>query len=303
MFTSVSLALLATAVAAQTSEAIGNGPADKVLAVQVMLDRERHSPGVIDGRQGGNTRRAVAAFEKANGLRIDGKIDPEVMRLLEQRQKDPLLQDYVIAEADVAGLVEVPAGMEAQSKLDTLGFETALEALAEKFHMSQDLMRRLNPGVEFSVAGNTIRVVKPGSNDGAARVARIEVDKAVSELRALDADGRLVASYPATIGSETFPSPSGSMEVRAIAPAPKYYFDPKDHPWGPDKRLTIAAGPNNPVGSTWIDLTKDGYGIHGTPEPRLIGKTPSHGCVRLTNWDAQELSRAVAAGTAVVFVG
>lgn len=303
MFTSISLALLATTTVTQDIRSADRNPPDKVLTVQVMLDRERHSPGVIDGRQGGNTRRAVAAFEKANGLRVDGKIDSEVMRLLEQRQKDPLLQDYVIAAADIAGLVDVPKGMEAQSKLQSLGFETALEALAEKFHMSQGLMKRLNPGVDFSVAGKTIRVVKPGSNDGAAKVARIEIDKAVSELRALDAEGRLVASYPATIGSETFPSPSGSMEVSTIAPAPKYYFDPRDQPWGPDKRLTIAAGPNNPVGSTWIDLTKDGYGIHGTPEPRLIGKTPSHGCVRLTNWDAQELSRAVAAGTAVVFVG
>ena len=92
------------------------------------------------------------------------------------------------------------------------------------------------------------------------------------------------------------------MEVRAVAPQPTYYFDPSDREWGPDKRLTIAAGPNNPVGSTWIDLTKEGYGIHGTPEPRLIGKAPSHGCVRLTNWDAGELSRAVEQGTIVVFV-
>lgn len=302
MFTSVSLALLASAAAAQAPKATDLGSPDKTLAVQVMLDRERHSPGVIDGRDGGNTRRAVAAFEQANGLRVDGQIDAEVMSLLEDRQKERLLQDHVIAKDDIANLVDVPEGMEEQSKLASLGFETALEALAEKFHMSQGLIERLNPGVDFGVIGNTIRVVTPGRDDGALKVARIEIDKSSSELRAMDADGKLVASYPATIGSDTFPSPSGSMEVRTIAAAPKYYFDPKGRSWGPDKNLTIAAGPNNPVGSTWIDLTKDGYGIHGTPDPRLIGKTPSHGCVRLTNWDAQELSRAVAAGTIVVFV-
>lgn len=306
MFASVSLAILAAAAAAaaaaQGPGATERGAPDTVLAVQVMLDRARHSPGVIDGRDGGNTRRAVAAFEKANGLHVDGKIDPELMRLLEERHKEPLLHEHVITDEDVAGLIDLPAGMEEQSKLDSLGFETALEALAEKFHMSQGLMTRLNPGVDFGLVGTTIRVVRPGGDEGAFKVARVEIDKSLSELRAIDANGKIVASYPATIGSDTFPSPSGSMEVRAIAAAPKYYFDPKGRSWGPDKRLTIAAGPNNPVGSTWIDLSKDGYGIHGTPDPRLIGKTPSHGCVRLTNWDAQELSRAVSAGTAVEFI-
>jgi lipoprotein-anchoring transpeptidase ErfK/SrfK len=224
------------------------------------------------------------------------------MRLLEERHKEPLFQEHVITDADIANLIDLPAGMEEQAKLDGLGFETALEALAEEFHMSQGLMTRLNPDADFDVVGSTIRVVRPGDNVGPFKIARIEIDKSSSELRAVDPEGKLVASYPATIGSATFPSPSGTMEVRAIAEAPKYYFDPMGRSWGPDKRLTIAAGPNNPVGSTWIDLSKDGYGIHGTPDPRLIGKTPSHGCVRLTNWDAQELSRAVAAGTAVEFV-
>jgi lipoprotein-anchoring transpeptidase ErfK/SrfK len=302
VFASLSFAVLASAATAQAPEATKHGSFDKVVAVQIMLDRERHSPGVIDGREGGNTRRAVAAFEKANDLRVDGEIDPNVIQLLEERHKDPLFQEHVITEEDIANLIDLPDGMEEQSKLENLGFETALEALAEKFHMSQGLMTRLNPNIDLGVVGNTIRVVKPGGDDGAFKVARIEIDKSRNELRALDADGKLIASYPATIGSETFPSPSGAMDVRAIAAAPKYYFNPKGREWGPDKRLTIAAGPNNPVGSTWIDLTKEGYGIHGTPDPRLIAKTASHGCVRLTNWDAQELSRAVSAGTAVEFV-
>jgi lipoprotein-anchoring transpeptidase ErfK/SrfK len=275
--------------------------ASRILEAQILLDRAHHSPGVIDGRAGGNTRRAVMAFERAAGLPADGKLDAEVMKRLRAGSGEPLLVDYRIEEADVAELVDVPDGMEAQAELARLGFETAREALAEKFHMSQGLLSRLNPGAAFK-PGETIRVVRPGANELGTKVARIEVDKAAGELRAMDADGKLLASYPATIGSERFPSPSGSMEVRAIAPNPTYYFDPSGRDWGPDKRLTIAAGPNNPVGSTWIDLTKEGYGVHGTPEPRLIGKTPSHGCVRLTNWDVGELSRAVEQGTKVVFV-
>lgn len=213
------------------------------------------------------------------------------------------IQTYKISPDDVAGpFVDVPPDMEGQAKLDALGFEGPAEALAEKFHMAQSLLLALNPGADFSDVGANITVVVPGANKPASPVARIEVDKSRSELRAFAADGELVATYPATIGSSTFPSPSGSMEVNAIAPKPTYHFNPEGRDWGPDKQLTIAAGPNNPVGGTWIDLSKDGYGIHGTPEPRLIGKTNSHGCVRLTNWDADELAKAVSKGTTVEFV-
>lgn len=300
------LSVLAMPAALLTSMAVSPSAsaqpkASQILEAQILLDRAHHSPGVIDGKAGGNTRRAVMAFERASGLLVDGKLDGEVMKRLRAGSSDPLLVDYHVQGADVADLVDVPEGMEAQAELKRLGFETAREALAEKFHMSQGLLDQLNPGAVFK-PGETIRVVHPGDNELGTKVARIEIEKAGGELRALDAQGKLLASYPATIGSERFPSPSGSMEVRAVAPEPTYYFDPTGRDWGPDKRLTIAAGPNNPVGSTWIDLTKEGYGIHGTPEPRLIGKTPSHGCVRLTNWDAGELSRAVEQGTTVVFV-
>ena len=186
--------------------------------------------------------------------------------------------------------------------MEHLGFETALEALAEKFHMSQGLLQRLNAGTDFVTPGTVLKVVMPSGRDLPAKVTKIEVDKNKAELRAFDDQGKLIASYPATVGSGDFPSPNGEMEVRAIAATPTYYFNPEGRTWGPDERLTIAAGPNNPVGSTWIDLSKDGYGIHGTPEPQLIGKTSSHGCVRLTNWDAEQLSRAVSAGTKVVFI-
>jgi lipoprotein-anchoring transpeptidase ErfK/SrfK len=273
---------------------------DRVLEAQILLDRHHHSPGVIDGRQGSNTRRAVRAFEAAEGLPTDGILDAEVMKRLRASSSEPLLADYTVTKEDISKLVDVPDGMEAQAKLDHLGFETAAEALAEKFHMSQAFLEGLNPDATFA-AGETIKVVRPGKDELGSKVTRIEVDKGRSEVRAFDEGGKLLASYPGTIGSDRFPSPNGSMEVRAVAPAPNYYFDPSGRDWGPDKRLTIAAGPNNPVGGTWIDLTKEGYGIHGSPDPRLIGKTASHGCVRLTNWDAAELGSAVQQGTTVTF--
>lgn len=283
------------------SPGVAQTGASQMLEAQILLDRARHSPGVIDGKAGGNTLRALRAFEQASGLPVDGKLDAEVLTRLRSSTTEPLLADYVILEADIGKLVDVPAGMEAQAALDHLGYETAAEALAEKYHMSQAFLKHLNPGAEF-VVGETIKVVRPGKDELGSKVTRIEVDKSTSEVRAYDGSGKLLASYPGTIGSDTFPSPSGTMTVRAVAPAPTYHFDPSGREWGPDKRLTIAAGPNNPVGGTWIDLSKEGYGIHGSPEPRLIGKTASHGCVRLTNWDAAELGGAVENGATVAFL-
>jgi len=297
------LALPAAAIAAvagSPANAAQPTPPDMILEAQILLDRQHQSPGVIDGRQGSNTSRAVRAFELAEGLPADGKLDAEVMKRLRASSTEALQVDYTVTEKDVARLADLPDGMEAQAAMDHLGFETAVEALAEKFHMSQALLSKLNPDATFAV-GETITVVRPGKDGLDGMVARIEVDKGKSEVRAFDKGGKLLASYPGTIGSDRFPSPDGSMEVRAVAPAPTYYFDPSGREWGPDKRLTIAAGPNNPVGGTWIDLTKEGYGIHGSPDPRLIGKTASHGCVRLTNWDAAELGSAVEKGTIVTF--
>ena len=273
------------------------------LRVQVLLDRSRHSPGVIDGVMGGNTERAIMAFEREHGLQPDGKLDRELLDALERDGRGEILTRYTITDEDVAGPFEkLPTGMEEMSKLKILAYESPAEALAEKFHMAKSFLEALNPATDFSRAGSVITVVARAQQGPTGPVARIEVDKAKSRLRAYAADGSIVATYPATVGSADFPSPDGAMEVRAIAPAPVYYFNPEGRDWGPDKRLTIAAGPNNPVGSTWIDLTKEGYGIHGSPDPRLIGKTSSHGCVRLTNWDVQALSKLVSPGTEVVFL-
>ncbi|MGF1550611.1 MAG: L,D-transpeptidase [Sphingomonadaceae bacterium] len=279
------------------------GRSPEVLAVQIMLDRSPHSPGVIDGYAGANTSRAIRAFERANGLPVDGKPDGDLFRKLMAADSSSLLAHYEIGEADVNGpFADVPEDFAAKAKLDRLAYEDPLELLAEKFHMTQGLLKALNPGADFGRAGTRILVARGGDGRLDGTVKRIEVDKAASSVRAYDGEGRLLASYPATVGSDQFPSPSGSMEVLAVAPEPKYYFDPEALDWGPDEQLTIAAGPNNPVGGTWIDLAKEGYGIHGSPDPRLIGKTASHGCVRLTNWDAHELGAAVEVGATVEFV-
>ena len=178
------------------------------------------------------------------------------------------------------------------------------EALAERFHMDEALLRSLNPGADFTAAGTAIVVTAVGADKLSGKVARIEIDKARGQVRAFDDQSVQLAVYPATVGSTERPAPTGEWAVNTVAPRPTYTYDPSRLTFGkPKGKLTIKPGPNNPVGSTWIDLTKDTYGIHGTPDPGLVNKRASHGCVRLTNWDAAELGAAVQKGTKVVFLG
>jgi lipoprotein-anchoring transpeptidase ErfK/SrfK len=277
-------------------------PEPAVVRAQILLDRTRFSPGIIDGLGGENTRQAIEAFEKANDLPVDGELDATVFQRLTAGDGRRVLTDYTITEADVAGpfIGTVPEEPEAMARLQTVAYTDAREALAEKFHMSPALLSALNPGIDFGRAGQTIVVTATGPNALQGEVARIVVDKQESSVRAFGADGRLLAFYPATIGSSETPSPSGTHTVRAVAPRPNYTYDPSMYGESGGK-LIIPPGPNNPVGSVWIDLSRDGYGIHGTPEPAEIGKTASSGCVRLTNWDAEQLAGAVEQGVEVRF--
>jgi len=276
-----------------------------VLRAQVLLDRARFSPGVIDGTMGENVRQAIAAFERANHLPVDGQLDEAVFAKLTQMDNRPALTEYTITEADLKGpFVEtIPDDLEAQGKLPALSYTGPLEALAERFHMTEEALQALNPNADFRKAGQTLLVAAVAAEPLPSAVTLIEVDKAERAVRVYGADRKLLAFYPATIGSSVLPTPGGEMTVKGVAPEPDYTFDPKKINSGKaDKIVKVAAGPNNPVGSVWIDLTKDTYGIHGTPNPRLIGKTASSGCVRLTNWDAEQLASQVKPGVKVVFL-
>ncbi|MDP1632232.1 MAG: L,D-transpeptidase [Caulobacter sp.] len=299
-------AAAATAAPSATPAAPPQTADPAVLRAQILLDRANFSPGVIDGLSGENVRQAIAAYEAAMGLPVDGLLDEAVFNRLIANDMAPALTGYAITAADVAGpfVADMPHDLEAMSKLAKLAYSGPEELLSERFHTTPAVLVALNPGVDFRKAGT--RIVAPAIRKTAlaAPVTRIVVDKAERAVKAYAADGRLLAFYPASIGSSDRPAPSGDMTVRAVAPNPTYTFDPKRLTYGASKtKLTVPPGPNSPVGSVWIDLSVDTFGIHGASEPKDIGKTFSHGCIRLTNWDAEQLAAAVKPGVAVAFVG
>ncbi|PDS72859.1 L,D-transpeptidase [Rhizobium sp. L43] len=276
-------------------------PDPAIVRLQVLLDRAGASPGVIDGLSGENVNKAVAGFEAMNKLPVDGRVDPEVVSRLEGNA--PIVESYVVLAEDAKGLVDrIPEDYGEKAKMQSLGYTSVAEKLSERFHMGIDLVSALNPASQFA-PGDTVWVVNPGvPREG--KVKRIEADKKTGQVLAYADNGSLLAVYPATIGSEDNPAPSGKHKVKGVARMPVYRYDPKRNfkQGKNNKVLTIPKGPNGPVGTVWIDLTEPTYGIHGTPEPKFIDKVGSHGCVRLTNWDAEELAGMVKPGVLVDFV-
>lgn len=278
--------------------------AESIARVQIVLDRAGASPGVIDGRFGDNLRKALAAYKEITGHDLDTADGQSIKKALDT-SGGPAFQNYTITNADAAGpyIASVPSDYSAKAKLDRLGYASVSEMLAERFHMDENYLKQLNPTANFNRPGTVIRVANIGA-PRTGKVARIVANKKLEEVFAYDADGKLIATYPATIGSTDTPSPSGTVKVVSVTLDPTYTYNPKINfkQGNNDKVLTIPPGPNGPVGSVWIALSKPTYGIHGTPDPDKIGKTSSHGCVRLTNWDAQELAKMVSPGVWVQFI-
>ncbi|OCP17572.1 MULTISPECIES: L,D-transpeptidase [unclassified Ensifer] len=276
----------------------------EITALQVFLDREGFSPGVIDGKMGSNVTKAIEAWQQATGETLDPNNTDDILERLRMNGGLPITS-YTITAADAAGpyVASIPDDYAHKAMLPHMSFTSTTEMLGEKFHMDETYLRELNPGVDFTIPGTIIKVINPGENRK-EKVARIIADKARKQVLAYDAAGKLVAAYPATIGSSDTPSPSGTVNVERIALNPGYTYNPKINfkQGNNDKILTLQPGPNGPVGTVWIALSRPTYGIHGTPEPSKIGKTQSHGCVRLTNWDATELAKMVSVGVTVEFV-
>ncbi len=288
---------------AQRRARVPSTPAVDALEVQVRLDHAGVSPGEVDGRMGTNTRRAVEAYAAARGVAGDLSA---VLAALGREQAVPATAKYRIADADVAGpfTPDIPSDLEQQATLSSLGYRNPLEALAERLHASPALLQRLNPGAAFA-AGDEITapniVIAPPRPVQGEVVVRLARGK--SSLRVEDPSGRLLFWTPVTTGSEHDPLPLGEWKVAAILWQPEFHYNP-DLFWDADpahSKATIPPGPNNPVGVVWIDLDRPHYGLHGTPEPSTVGKTASHGCVRLTNWDAARVATLVRTGTRVVF--
>lgn len=308
---------------------------DATFAAQVLLDRAGFSSGVIDGHFGDLAVSATKAFQESAGLEPTGIVDEQTWAALRTNGNPPA---FVTVSVDMNVEVadgRLPSKPQQQAKLKALSYETLVEAVAEKYHTTPAALAKLNPGVEVS-AGATLRVpnVQIDSTQEAVAsvsvsgktarattsaqkwsttleslsvatqqvtVAKLVVVKSGKYLRALDPSGQILAQFPATIGSTKNPSPTGDLTLRTIAYNPTYNYDPEVLDKPGSKKFKLPPGPNNVVGVVWLDLSKENYGIHGTAEPSQIGRAASHGCIRLTNWDAAKLAQMVKPGITVSF--
>ncbi len=274
---------------------------DDVAQAQAALDWLGVSPGVIDGKLGPHTRSAILIFQGLRGLEPLGVLDTQVLRLLKDAG-GPKLISYTLTEADLQDLTPIPDSWLARSHMKRLDHATLLERLAERSHVTPELLARMNPDLDWSrlQTGQTVRLFDfTGVPEPPAE--RVEISLTHKTLTAVSADGKLLARFYCSIAADPDKRPKGTLKITTIVQDPPYAFDPALYPEsGLTKKLTIPPGPNNPVGTVWIGLSLPGYGIHGTPDPEDVGRTGSHGCFRLTNWDAQRLSHMVKPGLTVL---
>jgi len=272
-----------------------------VIRAQILLGCARFSPGEIDGHYGGDLGIAIKGYQENHGLAVTGVIDAEMWRLLDAHP-GPLLITYTITAADEKGPFEpIPKNVIEQAKLKWMGWESPQEELGEKFHMSPQLLAQLNPGKKLDTAGEQITVVNVRLAPF-RRASRVVVSKSKRTVTAFGVGDTVLAQYPATIGDSHDSLPIGSWKILSIIRDPWFYWDPV-HYWNVDpERATekLAPGPNNPVGVVWMGLSKAHYGIHGTPDPGHVRHEESYGCIRLTNWDANDLSHMVVVGTPAI---
>ena len=302
----------AAAATALTAEAVNAAGKDEaalakpgtaaILRAQILLDRAHFSPGEIDGAAGSNLRMALMGYQRKQGIKTSGQLDAETWRAL-NADSAQVLSTYTVTAADAAGPFQaIPEDMADKAKLPALGYSNIAEALGEKFHASPKLLARLNPGKDMGKVGEQLLVPNVLGTEPLPKAGKIVVDKLDRTLTLHDTDGKVIAQFPSSSGTENDPLPLGTWKVNGISKNPVFHYNPKlfwDAEPG-EKKAKIPAGPNNPVGVAWIDLSKPHYGIHGSPVPHTIGKTQSHGCIRLTNWDVARVSESVAAGTQVV---
>jgi lipoprotein-anchoring transpeptidase ErfK/SrfK len=281
-----------------------------VLRTQILLDRALFSPGLIDGRWGTNTEKAIYWLQRREGIPATGELDQRTFERLVELSGSPqqLVRQHRLTEEDVEGpFVSIPKDIYDHAKLECSCYESLAEKLGERFHASPDLLRQLNPDAELNqlAAGTVLNV--PNVREEHAGYNLVPAKLVVSDrgryVHAVDENDRILFHFPATLGSRYDPSPSGDFRVTRIAPDPWWHYQPEilAHVDSNKPDARIPPGPNNAVGVVWMALNVPHYGIHGTSSPETIGYASSAGCVRLTNWDATFLSRRIDEGIAVEF--